>query len=76
VLYNYSVLIDKISFSDLIWFPVTNKITAYEFEIRFDPSILDLEDLANPEATVSVNKLFKLFYAIHYDILCSISMTK
>jgi hypothetical protein len=45
------------------------KLAAYESEIRFDPSTLDLGDLA----IVSVNKLFKLFYTIHYDILC---MTK
>jgi hypothetical protein len=34
----YSVLNDKISFSVLLWFPVTKKIAAYESEIRFDPS--------------------------------------
>jgi hypothetical protein len=44
------------------------KIAAYESEIRFDPSIPDLGDLAIPHAIVSVNKLFKLF--------CGISMTK
>jgi hypothetical protein len=36
----------------------------------------DLGDLAISHAIVSVNKLFKLFYTTHYDILCSISMTK
>jgi hypothetical protein len=37
------------------------KIAAYESEIRFDPSIPDLGDLAIPHAIVCVNKLFKLF---------------
>jgi hypothetical protein len=46
------------------------KMTAYESEIRFNPSIPDLRDLTIPQAIVSVNKLFKLFYTIHYDILC------
>jgi hypothetical protein len=46
------------------------KIAAYESEIRFDPSIPDLGDLAIPHAIVRVNKLFKLFYTFHYDILC------
>jgi hypothetical protein len=67
--YYYSVLNDKISFTVLIWFPVTKKIAAYESEIRFDPSIPDHGDLAIP-------MLFKLFYTIYYDILCSISMIK
>jgi hypothetical protein len=49
------------------------KIAAYESGIRFDPSIPDLGDLAIPHTIVSVNKLFKLFYTIYYDILC---MTK
>jgi hypothetical protein len=62
----YSVLNDKISFSVLY----------KKIEIRFAPNIPDLGDLATPNAIVSVNKLFKLFYTIHYDILCSISMTK
>jgi hypothetical protein len=52
------------------------KIAAYESKIRFDPSIPDLGDLAIPHAIVIVNKLFKLFYTIHYDILCGVSMTK
>jgi hypothetical protein len=51
------------------------KIAAYESEIRFDPNIPDLGDLAIHYVNVSVYKLFKLFYTIHYDILCSISMT-
>jgi hypothetical protein len=38
-------------------------------EIRLDPSITDLGDLAVPLAIVSANKLFKLFNTIHYDIL-------
>jgi hypothetical protein len=51
------------------WFP--EKIAAYESEIRFDPNILDLGDLAISHAIVSVNKLFKLFfYTINYDKLC------
>jgi hypothetical protein len=58
--YYYSVLIDKISFSVLLWFSVTKKIVAYDSEIRFDPSIPDLEDLAIPHAIVSENKLFKI----------------
>jgi hypothetical protein len=37
------------------------KIAAYESEIRFDPSIPHVGDLAIPHAIVSVNKLFKLF---------------
>jgi hypothetical protein len=49
------------------------KIAAYESEIRFDPSIPDIGDLAISHAIVGVNKLF---YTIHYDILCGISMTK
>jgi hypothetical protein len=69
----YSVLNDKIE-----------KIAAYQSEVKFDLSISNLGDLAIPHpiphaiphAIVSVNKLFKLFYTIHYDILCSISMTK
>jgi hypothetical protein len=44
--------------------------------IRFDPSIPDLGDLAIPHAIVSVNKLFNLFYTIHYYIFCGIFMTK
>jgi hypothetical protein len=39
-------------------------------EIRFDP---DLGDLAIPHAIVSVNKLF---YTIHYTILCGLCMKK
>jgi hypothetical protein len=45
------------------------KIAAYEFEIRFDPSIPDLGDLAIPHAIVSVNKLFKLFFTMCYTII-------
>jgi hypothetical protein len=74
--YYYSVLSAKGSFSILLWFPVTKKIAAYKSEIRFDPSIPDFGDPAIPHAIVSVNKLFKLFYTIHSDIYCSISMTK
>jgi hypothetical protein len=37
------------------------KIAAYYYEIRFDPNIPDLGDLAIPHAIVSVNKLFKAF---------------
>jgi hypothetical protein len=40
------------------------KIVAYQSEIRFDPNI---PDLAIPHAFVSVSKLFKLLYTIHYD---------
>jgi hypothetical protein len=58
--YYYSVLNDKISFSVLLWFNVTKK-TAYESEIRFDPSIPDLGGLAIPHAIISVNKLYELF---------------
>jgi hypothetical protein len=52
------------------------KIAANESEIRFDKNIPDLGDLAIPHAIVSVTKLFKFFCTIHFDILCSISMTK
>jgi hypothetical protein len=55
---------------------MVQKIAAYESEIRFDPSIPDLGDLAILHAIVSVNKLFKLFYTIHYYIFCGIFMTK
>jgi hypothetical protein len=34
------------------------KISAYEFQIIFDPSIPGLGDLAIPHAILSVNKLF------------------
>jgi hypothetical protein len=44
-----SVLNDIISFSVLLWFPVI-KIAAYESEIRFNPNIPDLGDLAIPHA--------------------------
>jgi hypothetical protein len=44
------------------------KIAAYESEIRFDPSIPDLGDLAIPHTIVNENKLFKHFYTIHYAI--------
>jgi hypothetical protein len=71
-----SVLNDNISVSVLLWFHVTKKIAEYFSEIRFDPNIPDLGDSPIPNAITSVNKLFKLFYTIHYDILCSISMTK
>jgi hypothetical protein len=43
------------------------KIASYESEIRFDPSISDLGDLAIPHAIVNANKIFKLFYTIHYE---------
>jgi hypothetical protein len=33
------------------------KVAAYESEIRFDPSILDLGDLAIPHAIVIVNEI-------------------
>jgi hypothetical protein len=52
------------------------KFAAYESEIRFDPNIPDLGELAISHAIVNVNELLKLFFTIHYDILCSISMTK
>jgi hypothetical protein len=35
-----------------------------------------LIELAIIHVIVSVNKLFKLFYTIHYDILCGVSMKK
>jgi hypothetical protein len=52
------------------------KIAACESEIRFDPKIPNLGDLAIPHTIVSVNMLFKLFYTIHYDLFCGKSMTK
>jgi hypothetical protein len=55
----YSVLNDKISFSVQLWFLVTKQKAAYYSEIRFDPNISVLGDLAIPHAIVSVNKLFK-----------------
>jgi hypothetical protein len=61
--YYNSVLID---YNSLCY----KKIAAYKSEIRFDPSVPDLEI---PHAIVGVNKLLKHFYTIHYDILC---MTK
>jgi hypothetical protein len=42
------------------------KIDAYYSEIRFDPNIPDLEDLAISHAIVSVNKLFKLYIYEHF----------
>jgi hypothetical protein len=38
------------------------KIAAYYSEIRFDPNIPDLGNLAISHAIVSVNKLLKLFF--------------
>jgi hypothetical protein len=40
------------------------KIAAYISEIRFDPGIPDLGDLAIPHEIVSVNNLLKLFCTI------------
>jgi hypothetical protein len=42
-------------------------MAAYKSKIRFDPNISDLGNFAIPYAIVMVNKLFKLFYTIHYD---------
>jgi hypothetical protein len=60
----------------LIMVSCYKKVAAYESEIRLNPSIPDLGDLAIPHAIVSVNKLFKLFNTIHYVILCGVFMTK
>jgi hypothetical protein len=62
-----SVLNNKISLSVLLWFPVTKNVAASQ--IRFDPNISDLGDLAIPHAIVCVNKLLKLLFTIHYDII-------
>jgi hypothetical protein len=60
---------DKISIFCFIMVSCYKKLAVYQSEIRFDPNIPDLEDLAIPNAILSVNKLLKLFYTIYYDIL-------
>jgi hypothetical protein len=67
--YYYGVLIDKSHFLFYYGFLLQKK-AAHESEIRFDPSIPDLVDLAISHANVSVNKIFKLFYTM--DILLHI----
>jgi hypothetical protein len=51
-----------------VWYEFNNSLpnsySVLNEEFRFDSNIPDLGDLV-------VNKLFKFFYTIHYDILCS-----
>jgi hypothetical protein len=67
---SYSVLNDKISFSVFIMVSCFKKMSAYE--IKFDPNIHHLGDLAISHEIISENKFF---YTIHCDI-CGKSMTK
>jgi hypothetical protein len=43
-------------------------------KILFSVFYGDFEDIRDPHVIISVNKLFKLFYTIHYYILCGICM--
>jgi hypothetical protein len=52
------------------------KKATYESGIIFDPNLPDIGDLEIPHVIFNINKLFKLFYTIHYDKVCSISITK